>query len=51
MPDDLNGGELLEVSLKTLRLRPGLFLTIQGMREGAPVHEAKFIAAIEESVN
>ena len=47
MPDDSNGGELLEVSLKTLRLRPGLFLTIQRMREGAPVHEAQFIAAIE----
>ncbi len=47
MPDDLNGGELLEVSLKTLRLRPGLFLQIQRMREGAPVHEAQFIAAIE----
>jgi len=47
MPDDLNDGELLEVSLKTLRLRPGLFLTIQRMREGAPVHEAQFIAAIE----
>ncbi len=47
MPDDLNDGELLEVSLKTLRLRPGLFLTLQRMREGAPVHEAQFIAAIE----
>jgi hypothetical protein len=47
MPDDLNGGELLEVSLKTLRLRPGLLLKIQRMREGAPVHEAQFIAAIE----
>ena len=47
MPDDLNDGELLEVSLKTLRLRPGLLLTIQRMREGAPVHETKFIAAIE----
>lgn len=47
MPDDLNSGELREVSLKTLRLRPGLFLTIQRMREGAPVHEVQFIAAIE----
>ena len=47
MPDDLNDGELLEVSLKTLRLRPGLLLTIQRIREGAPVHETKFIAAIE----
>jgi hypothetical protein len=47
MPDDLNRGELLEVSLKTLRLRPGLFLKIQRTREGAPVHEAQFIAAIE----
>lgn len=47
MPDDLNDDELLEVSLKTLRLRPGLFLNIQRMREGAPVHEAQFIAAIE----
>lgn len=47
MPDDLNDGELLEVSLKTLRLRPGLSLQIQRMREGAPVHEAQFIAAIE----
>jgi hypothetical protein len=37
MPDDLNSGELLEVSLKTLRLRPGLSLKIQRMREGAPV--------------
>lgn len=47
MPDDLNDDELLEVSLKTLRLRPGLFLKTQRMREGAPVHEAQFIAAIE----
>jgi hypothetical protein len=47
MSDDLNGGELLEVSLKTLRLRPGLFLKIQRTREGAPVHEAQFVAAIE----
>ena len=47
MPDDLNGGEVLEVSLKTLRLRPGLSLKIQRMRAGAPVHEAQFIAAIE----
>ncbi len=47
MPDDLNSGELREVSLKTLRLRPGLFLQMQRMREGAPVHEAQFIAAIE----
>lgn len=47
MSDDLNSGELLEVSLKTLRLRPGLSLKIQRMREGATVHEAQFIAAIE----
>lgn len=47
MSDDLNGGELLEVSLKTLRLRPGLFLNIQRMHEGAPVHEVQFVAAIE----
>jgi c-di-GMP-binding flagellar brake protein YcgR len=47
MPDDLNGGELLEVSLKKLRLRPGLFLQMQSTREGAPVREAQFIAAIE----
>jgi hypothetical protein len=47
MSDDSNGGEPLEVSLKTLRLRPGLFLKIQRMREGAPVYEAQFIAAIE----
>ncbi len=47
MPDDLNDGELLEVSLKTLRLRPGLLLTLQRTSAGATVHEAKFIAAIE----
>lgn len=47
MPDELNGGELLEVSLKELRLRPGLSLEVQGTRKGAPLHEAKFIAAIE----
>lgn len=47
MPDDLNSGGLLDVSLKTLRLRPGIVLNIQGMREGTPVIEAKFIAAIE----
>lgn len=47
MPDDLNSGELLEVGLKTLRLRPGIVLNIQGMREGAPAIGAKFIAAIE----
>jgi c-di-GMP-binding flagellar brake protein YcgR len=47
MSDDLNTGELLEVSLKTLRLRPGIVLNIQRMRDGAPVIGAKFIAAIE----
>ena len=47
MADDLYGSELLEASLKTLRLRPGLFLQIQRMREGTPVEEAQFIAAIE----
>jgi len=47
MPDDLDRGELLEVSLKELRLRPGLVLEVQGTRKGAPVHEAKFVAAIE----
>ena len=47
MPDDLNSGELLEVSLKELRLRPGLSLKVQGMRTGAPVYEAQFVAAIE----
>jgi len=47
MPDELNSGELLEVSLKTLRLRPGIVLNIQRMREGAPVIGAQFIAAIQ----
>jgi hypothetical protein len=47
MPDDLESGGPLEVSLKTLRLRPGIVLNIQRMREGAPVIEAQFIAAIE----
>jgi len=47
MPDDLNGGELLEVDLKSLRLRPGIVLDIQRLRDGAPLIGAKFIAAIE----
>lgn len=47
MADGSSGGELVEVSLKALRLRPGLFLKIQRMHEGAPVHEVQFIAAIE----
>lgn len=47
MADGSSNGELVEVSLKTLRLRPGLFLKIQRMHEGAPVHEVQFIAAIE----
>jgi hypothetical protein len=47
MADHLNSGELLEVGLKTLRLRPGIVLNIQKMREGTPVIEAQFIAAIE----
>lgn len=47
MSEELNAGEVFEASLKTLRLRPGLFLQIQRMREGAPVEEAQFIAAIE----
>lgn len=47
MSDDLKRGESLEVSLKTLRLRPGIILNIQRMRENAPVIDAKFIAAIE----
>lgn len=47
MPDDLDSGELLEVSLKTLRLRPGVVLNMQRIREGAPVIGAKFIAALE----
>ena len=47
MPEDSHSGELSEVSLKTLRLRPGIVLNIQGMRAGAPAIAAKFIAAIE----
>lgn len=47
MSDDLNSGELLDASLKTLRLRPGIVLNIQRMRAGAPVIAAQFIAAIE----
>lgn len=47
MADGLSSDESLEVSLKTLRLRPGIVLNIQKMREGAPVIAAKFIAAIE----
>ena len=47
MPDDLNGDESLDVSMKTLRLRPGIVLKIQRMRKDAPVIGAKFIAAIE----
>ena len=40
MPDDLDDVALLEVSLKALRLRPGLFLSLQSVREGAAVHDA-----------
>lgn len=47
MPNDLKRGESLDVSMKALRLRPGIVLNIQRMREGAPVIGAKFIAAIE----
>lgn len=47
MSDDSKTGELLELSLKELRLRPGIFLKIQRMREDAPVNEAQFIAAIK----
>lgn len=50
MPDDVNSGEFLEVSLKELRLRPGLSLEVQGTRKGGPVHEAKFVAADRKSV-
>ena len=48
MSNDLKSEEILEVSLKTLRLRPGIFLKIQRMREGSRVNEAQFIAAIED---
>ncbi len=47
MADDGNGSELFEANLRALRLRPGLYVQIHGMAEGAPVHEAQFIAAIE----
>lgn len=47
MADDLSGGELLEVSLKALRLRPGIVLNLQRMHEDVPATGAKFIAAIE----
>jgi c-di-GMP-binding flagellar brake protein YcgR len=47
MTDGSSSGELVDVSLKTLRLRPGLFLKMQRMYEGATVHEAQFVAAIE----
>jgi c-di-GMP-binding flagellar brake protein YcgR len=47
MSDDLNGGESLEVGLKTLRLRPGIALDIQRVCAGAPVIGVKFVAAIE----
>lgn len=47
MSDVLNGGESLEISLKTLRLRPGIGLNIQRVSAGAPVIAAQFVAAIE----
>lgn len=47
MPDESNPSELLETSLKALRLRPGIALEIQCRREGSPLIPAKFVAAIE----
>ncbi len=47
MADDSSSGKLLEMSLKALRLRPGMVLNIQRMGEGVPVIGTKFIAAIE----
>ncbi|MBT9567929.1 MAG: PilZ domain-containing protein [Thiobacillus sp.] len=47
MPDELNGGDALEVGLKTLRLRPGIVLDIRRMGDDGPATGAKFIAAIE----
>lgn len=47
MSDALNGSESLEVSLKTLRLRPGIALNIQRVSTGSPVIGAQFVAAIE----
>ena len=47
MAADNDIGEVREITLRDLRLRPGIFLKIQGTRAGSPEKEAQFIAAIE----
>lgn len=46
MPGDSTSTNTLEVTLKSLRLRPGMLLQIQPMRGGAAAVEAQFLAAL-----
>lgn len=40
--------EFSEVSLRTLRLRPGMFLQAQRMQKNSPNYEAQFLGVIED---
>jgi hypothetical protein len=40
--------EFSEVSLRTLRLRPGMFLQTQRMQKNSPNYEAQFLGVIED---
>jgi hypothetical protein len=39
--------EVVQVSFKTLRLRPGMFLQAQSMAKGAPRYDAQFLGIID----
>lgn len=47
MPNDTNQAPITEVSLRSLKLRPGVALQTQGTSPGSPRIEAQFLAAIE----
>lgn len=47
MPNDNHHALITEVSLRSLKLRPGVALQTQGVGPGSPKLEAQFLAAIE----
>jgi len=47
MPNDHQQAPITEVSLRSLKLRPGVALQTQGAAPGSPRLEAQFLAAIE----
>lgn len=47
MPNESAGAEVLQVSIRNLKLRPGMSLQVQRTQQGAAKQEAQFLAAID----